>query len=138
MLEERAGVFVSIKKDGELRGCIGTTTPTRENIAEEILSNSVSAAVRDPRFEPITEGELDSLTYSVDVLAAPEPISSPDELDVKRYGVIVSSGGRRGLLLPDLAGVDTPEQQIDIARRKGGIGEREPYGLERFEVIRHK
>jgi AmmeMemoRadiSam system protein A len=138
LLTERAGVFVSIKKDGELRGCIGTIAPVRDNIAGEILSNSVSAAARDPRFEPVGEDELDSLTYSVDVLAAPEPISGPEELDVKRYGVIVSLGGRRGLLLPDLDGVDTPEQQIDIARRKGGIGENEAYALERFEVIRHR
>jgi AmmeMemoRadiSam system protein A len=134
----RAGVFVSIKKDGQLRGCIGTIAPVRENIAAEILSNSVSAAARDPRFEPIDESELDSLTYSVDVLAAPEPIDGPDELDVKRYGVIVSRGGRRGLLLPDLEGVDTPEQQIEIAKRKGGIGPNEPCKLERFEVIRHR
>jgi AmmeMemoRadiSam system protein A len=135
---DSAGVFVSIKKDGELRGCIGTIAPVRDTIAEEILSNSVSAAARDPRFEPIDESELDALTYSVDVLAAPEPVNGPDELDVKRYGVIVSSGGRRGLLLPDLDGVDTPEQQIDIARRKGGIGVNEPCKLERFEVIRHR
>jgi AmmeMemoRadiSam system protein A len=138
LLAERAGVFVSIKKDGELRGCIGTIAPVRDNIAEEILSNSVSAAARDPRFEPITEDELDDLTYSVDVLGAPERIDGPGELDVKRYGVIVSKGGRRGLLLPDLDGVDTPEQQIDIARRKGGIGARENYTLERFEVVRHR
>jgi AmmeMemoRadiSam system protein A len=138
LLTERAGVFVSIKKDGELRGCIGTIAPVRDNIAGEIFSNSVSAAARDPRFEPVGEDELDSLTYSVDVLGAPEPISGAEELDVKRYGVIVSLGGRRGLLLPDLDGVDTPEQQIDIARRKGGIGEDEPYALERFEVIRHR
>jgi AmmeMemoRadiSam system protein A len=135
---KRAGVFVSIKKDGELRGCIGTTAPVTDSIAAEILSNSVSAAARDPRFEPIDESELDSLTYSVDVLAEPEPIDGPDELDVKRYGVIVSRGGRRGLLLPDLDGVDTPEKQIEIARRKGGIGKNEPYTLERFEVVRHR
>jgi AmmeMemoRadiSam system protein A len=138
LFTERAGVFVSIKKDGELRGCIGTISPVRGSIAEEILSNSVSAAARDPRFDPIDGSELDSLTYSVDVLAAPERIEGPDELDAKRYGVIVSCGGRRGLLLPDLDGVDTPEQQIDIARKKGGIGRNEPYALERFEVIRHK
>ncbi|MDR0596104.1 MAG: AmmeMemoRadiSam system protein A [Clostridiales Family XIII bacterium] len=138
MLTARAGVFVSIKKDGELRGCIGTTEPTKGSIANEILSNSVSAAVRDPRFEPIEESELDSLTYSIDVLAAPEEISGAHELDVKRYGVIVSAGGRRGLLLPDLNGVDTVEQQIDIARRKGGIGGQEKIRLERFEVIRHR
>ncbi|MDR1292109.1 MAG: AmmeMemoRadiSam system protein A [Clostridiales Family XIII bacterium] len=138
LFTDHAGVFVSIKKDGELRGCIGTTVPTMDSIAAEILSNSVSAAARDPRFEPIDESELDSLTYSVDVLAAPEKIDGPDGLDVKRYGVIVSRGGRRGLLLPDLDGVDTPEQQIDIARRKGGIGKGEPCSLERFEVVRHR
>jgi AmmeMemoRadiSam system protein A len=138
LFTKRAGVFVSIKKDGELRGCIGTTSPVTDSIAAEILSNSVSAAARDPRFDPIDESELDSLTYSVDVLAEAEPIDGPDELDVKRYGVIVSRGGKRGLLLPDLDGVDTPEQQIDIARRKGGIGENEPYTLERFEVVRHR
>ncbi|MDR0519884.1 MAG: AmmeMemoRadiSam system protein A [Clostridiales Family XIII bacterium] len=138
MMAARAGVFVSIKKDGELRGCIGTTEPTCGSVASEILSNSVSAAVRDPRFDPIDESELDSLTYSVDVLAAPEKISGPHELDAKRYGVIVSSGGRRGLLLPDLDGVDTVRQQIDIARRKAGIGKREKIRLERFEVIRHR
>jgi AMMECR1 domain-containing protein len=85
----------------------------------------------------VTVTELDSLEYSVDVLGAPEPISSPAELDVKKYGVIVSCGGRRGLLLPDLEGVDTVEQQIDIARQKGGISSREQYTLERFEVVRH-
>jgi AmmeMemoRadiSam system protein A len=138
LFTKRAGVFVSIKKDGELRGCIGTIAPVTDSIAAEILSNSVSAAARDPRFEPIDESELNSLTYSVDVLAEAESIAGPEELDVKRYGVIVSHRGRRGLLLPDLDGVDTPEQQIDIARKKGGIGENEPYTLERFEVIRHR
>jgi AmmeMemoRadiSam system protein A len=138
LFTKRAGVFVSIKKDGGLRGCIGTTAPTTGSIAAEILSNSVSAAARDPRFDPIDESELGDLTYSVDVLAEPEKIDGPDELDVKRYGVIVSEGGRRGLLLPDLDGVDTPEQQIDIARKKGGIGKDESYTLERFEVVRHK
>jgi len=137
MTDRQAGVFVSIKKSGALRGCIGTIAPTCGNIAEEILANSVSAAAKDPRFDPITPGELDELTYSVDVLSPPEPAEGPETLDAARYGVIVSSGRKRGLLLPNLAGVDTVAEQIAIARRKGGIGEREPYTLERFEVVRH-
>lgn len=137
MLSQRAGVFVSIKKNGQLRGCIGTIGPTQENIAAEILMNSVSAACRDPRFDPITSDELDDLAYSVDVLSPPEPIDNTDALDVIRYGVIVTSGHKRGLLLPNLDGVDTVEQQIEIARQKAGIGPYEPYSLERFEVVRH-
>ncbi len=138
MYEKKAGVFISLKKDGALRGCIGTIAPVRESIAEEIISNAVSAATRDPRFSPVRADELESLIYSVDVLGEPEEISSPDELDVKRYGVIVSSKGRRGLLLPDLEGVDTVEDQIAIARRKAGIPDREKdVKLERFEVVRH-
>ena len=137
MLRKRAGVFVSIHKDGLLRGCIGTFLPTRENIAKEIISNAVSASTRDPRFDPVRPEELDWLEINVDVLSAPERIGSTAELDVKRYGVIVSSGSRRGLLLPDLEGVDTVEEQVDIARRKGGIPEGAPLELERFEVVRH-
>ena len=137
MLSGRAGAFVSIHKNGQLRGCIGTIAPTQKNLAEEIISNGVSACSRDPRFRPVTADELRFLEISVDVLGAPEPVTSPDELDVKRYGVIVSCGRRRGLLLPDLDGVDTVEEQIAIARQKGGIGEHEPYRLERFEVVRH-
>ena len=132
-----AGAFVSLHAHGQLRGCIGTTGPTTESVAWEIVQNAVSACARDPRFPPVTVAELDSLEYSVDVLGQPEPISSSSELDVKRYGVIVSCGSRRGLLLPDLEGVDTVEQQIDIARQKGGISSREKYTLERFEVVRH-
>ena len=132
-----AGAFVSLHAHGQLRGCIGTTGPTTESVAWEIVQNAVSACSRDPRFIPVRAEELDSLEYSVDVLGAPEPVSSPAELDVKRYGVIVSCGGRRGLLLPDLEGVDTVERQIDIARQKGGISSREQYALERFEVVRH-
>ena len=137
MLKDRAGAFVSIHKHGKLRGCIGTIEPTAKNVALEIIRNAVSASTRDPRFDPITEDELKWLEINVDVLGKPERISSEAELDVKRYGVIVSCGHRRGLLLPDLEGVDTPAQQVSIARQKGGIGEREKYTLERFEVIRH-
>jgi len=137
MTDRTAGAFVSLHAHGQLRGCIGTTGPTTESVAWEIVQNAVSACSRDPRFVPVGTGELDSLEYSVDVLSQPEPISFPDQLDVKKYGVIVSCGNRRGLLLPDLEGVDTVEQQIDIARQKGGIGSREKYALERFEVVRH-
>lgn len=137
MLGRRAGTFVSLHKNGSLRGCIGTIMATRKNIAEEIIQNAISACSRDPRFSPVTAGELKNLEISVDVLGELEPIDSPDELDVRRYGVIVSRGMKRGLLLPNLDGVDTVEEQIRIARQKGGIRENEPYSLERFEVVRH-
>jgi AmmeMemoRadiSam system protein A len=137
-LERAAGVFCSIHRGGQLRGCIGTTEPTRANIALEIISNAMSAATRDPRFEPVEEDELDDLVFSVDVLSEPEPISGPDELDPKRYGVIVTRGARVGLLLPDLDGIDTTGEQIRIARRKAGICESEPVELARFEVTRYE
>ena len=137
LLSKRAGAFVSIHKNGQLRGCIGTISAVYGSLAEEIVSNAVSACSRDPRFSPVTAEELKYLEINVDVLGEAEAVSSPAELDVKRYGVIVSCGQRRGLLLPDLEGVDTVEEQISIARRKGGIGEHEPYTLQRFEVVRH-
>lgn len=136
-MKQKAGVFVSLHKDKELRGCIGTFAPTKENIAKEIIANAISAAVQDPRFPPLEEDELDSLDIGVDVLSPPEPVKSQSDLDAKKYGVIVKSGWKRGLLLPDLEGVDTPQQQIDICRRKGGIGEREPVELFRFVVKRY-
>lgn len=138
MLEGRAGAFVSIHKKGALRGCIGTIMPTKNSLAEEIISNAISASTRDPRFRAITADELPELEINVDVLTEPELISSPDELDVKRYGVIVSSGYRRGLLLPDLDGVDSVSRQIEIAMMKGGISQGDKITLHRFEVIRHK
>jgi AmmeMemoRadiSam system protein A len=137
MTRRRAGAFVSLHMDGQLRGCIGTISATTDSVAREILQNGVSACSRDPRFAPVTEKELPYLEYSVDVLGDAEDVASPEELDAKRYGVIVENGGRRGLLLPDLDGVDTPEQQIAIAKRKAGIGERERVSLQRFEVVRH-
>lgn len=137
MYKKRAGAFVSIHKQGSLRGCIGTILPTEDNVAAEIIQNAISASSFDPRFDPITADELKYLEINVDVLGEPEDIASPSQLDVKRYGVIVSSGGRRGLLLPDLEGVDTVEEQIDIARRKGGIRPGERIKLQRFEVVRH-
>ena len=133
----RAGAFVSVHKQGRLRGCIGTILPTRPSLAEEIIHNAVSAASRDPRFEPIRPDELGLLDISVDVLGEPEDIASEAELDVRRYGVIVTRGSRRGLLLPDLDGVDTVEQQTAIARQKAGIGPDEKVSLQRFEVVRH-
>ena len=139
MYDRRAGVFVSLKKDGRLRGCIGTISAVQGSVAEEIIENAVSAATRDPRFHAVEREELDSLVYSVDVLGDTERISSPDELDVKRYGVVVSRGYRRGLLLPNLEGVDTVEEQIAIARQKAGIPEdADDIVLERFEVVRHQ
>ena len=138
MTGQAAGAFVSLHMGGRLRGCIGTTAPTRENVAWEIVQNAVSAGSRDPRFPAVRADELEDLEYSVDVLGRSEPVHSPRELDPKRYGVIVSSGQRRGLLLPDLDGVDTVEQQVDIARQKGGIGPGEPCQMERFQVVRHQ
>lgn len=137
LYQSRAGAFVSIKEDGRLRGCIGTIQAVQASLAEEIICNAVSACSRDPRFSPIEPRELDRLVISVDVLGDPERIDSPDQLDVKRYGVIVTNGTRRGLLLPDLEGVDHVGQQIAIAKQKAGIGDAEDVELERFEVIRH-
>ncbi|MEA4882624.1 MAG: AmmeMemoRadiSam system protein A [Clostridia bacterium] len=134
----RAGVFCSIHKGRELRGCIGTTEPMQACIAEEIISNAISAAVRDPRFEPVAQRELADLAYSVDVLSEPEDIDGPEELDPAKYGVIVRRGDRVGLLLPDLDGVDSVEQQVSIARRKAGIGPGEPLQYARFEVKRYE
>jgi len=138
-MERQAGTFVSIHKHGLLRGCIGTIEPTQANVAQEVIQNAIHAATRDPRFPPIGPGELADLDIKVDVLSEPEPVDSLEELDPKRYGVIVKSARdwRRGLLLPDLEGVDTVEYQVDIARRKAGIGPDEPIKLYRFEVVRY-
>ncbi len=137
-MRERAGVFVSIKKFGELRGCIGTFEPQGDNVAEEIITNAISSATRDPRFPLVAPEELSYLDYSVDVLTKPEPVESKDQLNPKKYGVIVECGMRRGLLLPDLEGVDTVDYQIDICRLKAGIAPDEPVKLYRFEVKRYK
>jgi len=134
----RAGVFVSIHKGGELRGCIGTFEPQKANVAEEVIANAISSATRDPRFLRIRPDELEDLEYSVDVLTTPHPIPNKDQLDPKRYGVIVEAGFKKGLLLPDLEGVDTVDYQIDICRQKAGIFPDEPVRLYRFEVRRYK
>lgn len=137
LINNKAGVFVSIHKHGDLRGCVGTISPTTKCIAEEIIRNAVSAGVRDPRFMPIRKKELSSLDYKVDVLLPPETIKSIDELDVKKYGVIVNHNYKTGLLLPNLDGIDTAEDQVRIAKMKAGISDIESFEMLRFEVIRH-
>jgi AmmeMemoRadiSam system protein A len=138
MIDKQAGVFVSLHKNGRLRGCIGTIAPTTDNIAQEIIQNAISAGLSDTRFERVAVDELPYLDYKVDVLSAPEPISDTSELDVNRYGVIVTSGSKRGLLLPNLEGIDTVDEQLRIAKQKAGISNSEEVRLERFEVIRHE
>jgi AmmeMemoRadiSam system protein A len=133
----KAGVFVSLKKMGQLRGCIGTTQATTPSILEEIIQNALSAGLNDPRFEPVAVNELPYLTYSVDVLGQPEPIASRAELDPAVYGVIVRKGSHSGLLLPDLEGVDTVDEQLAIACRKGGIDSHGDFQMWRFKVTRY-
>ncbi|HEU4510958.1 MAG TPA: AmmeMemoRadiSam system protein A [Pyrinomonadaceae bacterium] len=140
LLATRAPCFVSLKTtEGELRGCIGTIEPARDTLAQEIVANAISAAVNDPRFDPVTKDELKNLRYSVDVLFPSEPAEMAD-LDPRIYGVIVGdeNGSRRGLLLPAIAGVDTAAQQVEIATRKAGIGRDEPVKLFRFKVERFR
>jgi AmmeMemoRadiSam system protein A len=137
LLNQKAGAFVSIHEDQRLRGCIGTIQPIYPNLAEEIIHNACEASTRDPRFDPILPKELPYLDISVDVLSPFEAISSKKELDPKKYGVIVMNSGREGLLLPDLEGVDTVDQQIKIAKRKAGIGDDEEVKLFRFTSRRH-
>jgi len=140
MEPRRAGVFVSLHRtDGSLRGCIGTTQPTRATIEEEVVGNAISAASRDPRFYPLTPAELDDLDISVDVLGPAEEVNGLADLDPKEYGIIVRTADcRQALLLPDLEGVDTPEQQLRITCRKGGIDpDLDRYCLSRFRVERH-
>lgn len=136
MLRLKRGVFVSLKKEGQLRGCIGTVFPTTDNIAEEIIKNAVEAGLYDSRFISVTEDELEDIDFSVDVLTEPEE-TTKEELDPKKYGVIVRRGHKSGLLLPDLEGVDTVDEQLSIALQKGGISQDKDYTIEKFEVIRH-
>lgn len=130
----RAGVFVTLTQAGQLRGCIGTIAPTRENILQETIYNALSAALKDPRFPPVRKAEWPSLTFEVSVLHAPEPIQSTDQLDPKQYGVIVTSGHHRGLLLPDLEGIDTIEEQVTHAKYKAGLSANATVELQRFKV----
>jgi hypothetical protein len=140
-MSQAAGTFVSLKMNGNLRGCIGTFVPATSNVADEVIHNAISAATRDPRFSPVTLEEFKRVEVSVDVLTPPEPVSSLGELNPKRYGVIVQKGERRGLLLPDIDGVDTAERQIDIAMKKAGLTDEDLRDgnaeLYRFEVKRY-
>jgi len=138
LTNKKAGVFVTLKKHGELRGCIGTTFPIQKSIGAEILHNAISAGLEDPRFESVSIEELPYLEYSVDVLGNSEAAPSMDSLDPIEYGVIVESGFRKGLLLPNLEGIDTPEKQVSIALQKAGIKDGDPYTMKRFKVTRHK
>ncbi|MEA3485316.1 MAG: AmmeMemoRadiSam system protein A [Candidatus Aerophobetes bacterium] len=137
---KRAGVFVSLHKKGRLRGCIGTFLPAEKNTVCEIIKNAISAATRDPRFPPMREDELNDVEISVDVLSKPERVHSEKDLDPKKYGVIVNKGWQKGLLLPDLEGVDTVEQQIEIAKQKAGLWKIPAKELEiqRFTVTRYE
>lgn len=137
MKSRRAGVFVSLKIGGKLRGCIGTISAVTDSISQEIVKNAIAACSEDPRFDHVREEELSRITYSVDLLGPTEKIDSVDQLDAKRYGVIVISGYRKGLLLPNLEGVNTVEEQLKIAKHKAGIPENERCRMERFEVVRH-
>lgn len=140
MLDERKGVFVCLKKKGGLRGCIGTYLPTKDNLAQEIIDNAISAAISDPRFHPVNSEELEDLEISVDILSNPELVESLTQLNPKEYGILVKTkDGRSGLLLPDLEGVDTSQQQIAIACQKGGINlQIDKISLFRFKVERHQ
>ena len=137
-LKIRAGVFISIKKDKRLRGCIGSVMPQTSNLAKEIIQNSVSAASRDPRFSPVGKSEFEELTFSVDVLTLPEKIRSIDKLDCKLYGVILKNGKQQGVLLPNLEGVNTVKDQIQICREKAGLKPEDPFEIFRFESKRYK
>ena len=137
MLNKQSGVFVSIHKFGSLRGCIGTFLPTTDNVACEIIRNAISAATNDYRFPPIVVDELEWLEINVDVLSEPKPVYNMDILDPKKYGVIVRNEEKSGLLLPDLDGVDTVEEQLRIAKRKAGILDSDEYEIEYFEVTRY-
>lgn len=134
---ERAGVFVSLHKQGQLRGCIGTIEPTTDSIIEEIIRNAIAAATEDPRFAPVREQELQLLEIKVDILHPPQKIERKSQLDVEKYGVIVEADHRRGLLLPNLEGVNNIEDQVGIAKQKAGIGIDEKVQMYRFEVERH-
>jgi len=137
-MKEKSGVFVCIKKGPQLRGCIGTFEPDKENVAQETITSAINAATGDPRFRPVAPEELGELSYMVDVLTKPESIKSIKQLDPKKYGLIVEAGFGRGLLLPDLPGVATPEEQVAICQQKAGIPSTSPVNLYRFEVKRYQ
>ena len=137
-LSEPKGAFVTLRIKRELRGCIGTLSPTRANLAEEIIANAISAATADPRFPPLGADELPDLNYEVDILSPLEPISGEADLDPEQYGVVAEAGGRRGVLLPAIEGVTTVAKQVAIARQKAGIAPDEALRLFRFTVTRFR
>jgi AmmeMemoRadiSam system protein A len=134
-----AGVFVTLHtcSTGDLRGCIGTIEPSEASIVQETINNAIAAATRDPRFPPVRPRELADLQIDVSVLYPPEPIEDVDQLDPVKYGVVVQRGYRRGLLLPDIEGIDDAETQVEYARRKAGISSNEPVQLFRFKVEKY-
>ena len=140
IFKKSTGVFVSLHKKGKLRGCIGTFLPTQPTLAYEIIENAISAASKDPRFPPLQAEELPAIDISVDILSEPEQVSSLGELNPKTYGVIVSKGWQRGLLLPNLEGVNTVEYQLEIAKQKAGLFDvpMEELDIQRFTVERYK
>jgi AmmeMemoRadiSam system protein A len=134
----RRACFVSIKTtDGNLRGCIGTIVPIRPSIDLEIMENAISSSTRDPRFPPMKARELDRVVFSVDVLGEPEAVADKSMLDAARWGVIVTKGPARGVLLPDLEGVDTVDRQLEIAAAKAGIYDMKGAAISRFSVDRY-
>jgi hypothetical protein len=138
ILQQKAGVFVTLKKNGKLRGCMGTFRPVQKNAAYEIISNAMTAAENDPRFPEVDKSELDEITISVDILSEPEKIDNKDELDPKKYGILVQGGHQSGLLLPDLEGIDNVEKQINVARKKAGLNPNDSIEIYRFSVSRFK
>jgi hypothetical protein len=138
-MQQKAGVFVCLKSCGQLRGCVGTFLPATGSIYHEIMRNAVAAAVEDSRFQPVRPHELTGLSYTVDVLSPPEEVADLSELDPKKYGIIVAKGQKKGLLLPDLDGVDTVESQVRITKMKAGIDPQETdVEIYRFTVSRYK
>ncbi len=136
-LSRPGACFVSIKKNGNLRGCIGTLAPTRATLLQEISSNAIASSTSDPRFPPVQVEELDEIEVSVDILSVPEAIPGIEYLDPYKYGVIVTKGSRRGVLLPDLEGISNAKEQVSIAASKAGIGDLEGISIQRFTVERH-
>lgn len=137
-LKQNAGTFVSIKKEGALRGCIGTVRPKYKNLAEEVINNAVRAANEDPRFDPVEKRELSTLTFSVDVLTPLEKVENLKGHDIKKYGLVVRGNGKQGLLLPDLDIIKSASQQLKVCLKKGGFSHGDKYELYRFEVKRFK
>lgn len=133
-----AGVFVCLKRQGRLRGCIGTTEPLYDTLAVEVIQNAIGAATRDPRFPTVHPSEMESLHISIDVLGPSEPAPDLAALDHRRYGIILRSGERRSVLLPDIEGIDSVAEQIAAAREKAGLGQHDPIELLRFEVTRYR